>query len=318
MQTYLRNDSANLRSKAMSGLTNLVKEDPRVLSESHIMHLVNALTDASPKLRSNTVSLIETCLAQDPSLERHVLPGILKLTTDTSIAPKKRAIELLKSIYCGPTTKENRLQIALALLLPSQDVEETVAKLSREVLEDILLSSTNPRERVDDSQLKLDRTRRASMIVDLYSLLPGQKERTEERLEAFEKFFIFAMSFKSKDKDGNLKICRNLVTDLIDRIISPEAGSVAGLQARTMSTLAVLAKVNPTLFTMDQVQLLKLYIKDIGGNEDIALVRPTVIIFRHVLPTLPSLQNATVIEIRASLLRNISRLAHFATHSTLR
>ncbi|KAL6710290.1 Sister chromatid cohesion protein 2 [Coniothyrium glycines] len=310
MQSYLRDKSPNLKSKAMSGLTNLIKEDPRVLSDSHIRQMVSALMDASPKLRSNTISLVETCLAQEPSLEQHFLPSILRLTTDPSIAPKKKAIELLKKIYFGPTSKENKLHIAVALLLPSQDLENTVAELSRAVLEEILLASTNSKERTDDSLLKLDRTRRASTIVDFLNLIQGHATR----LEAFEKFFVHALSLQAKHPSANLQTCKDLIADLIDAVISPEAGSDASLQARTMNALSVFAKVKSTLFTTDQVQLLKLYIKEISGSEDLALVQPTVVIFRYVLPTLPSLQSAVTIEIRTSLIRNVALLAQYAAN----
>lgn len=292
----------------MTGLNGLIQKDPRVISEPHIKHMVSAFMDASPMVRKETLSLVATCLAQEPSLERHFLPSILRLTTDPSIAPKKKAIELLKDIYKGPTSRDNKLQIAAALLLPSQDIEKTISDLSLNVLEEIWLTAVPSKARSEESQLRLDRTRRASMMIDFLESIQGNAVR----LACFEKFFKYALSKEAKGPVTNLQICKELVADMVDGIISPESGSNARSQARNMNALSIFAKVESTLFTTDQIQLLKLYIKEISNLEDLALVRPTVTIYRHVFPTLPSLQHAFAKEVHRSLMRNLSILAKYA------
>jgi cohesin loading factor subunit SCC2 len=103
------------------------------------------------------------------------------------------------------------------------------------------------------------------------------------------------------------------VTDMIDELISPESGSNVKSQARILKALSIFAKVRPSLFTVDQIQLLKLYIKELTVPEDLDLVQPTVIIFRHVFATLEALQTVFAEEVRASLIRSLSKLATWAS-----
>ncbi|KAF2129576.1 hypothetical protein P153DRAFT_316672 [Dothidotthia symphoricarpi CBS 119687] len=309
MLQYSRDkNSSKLRSRGMTGLEQLIEKDPRIIDEQTIKGMVGQFSDNSPMVRDHTLSLVSKCLEQDPSLERHFLPSILSLTLDTSNAPKKKAIKLLKDIYVGPTQQHNRLQIAASLLLPSQDDEKAIAELSRNVLEEIWLSSTTSSAKADENHLRLDRVQRASLMIDVTQKIHG----SPMHLEAFEKFFLHALSSEAKAPTKNLQFCQNLVADMIDGVISPESMPGAKPQAHILSALSIFAKIRSTLFTMDQVQLLKLYIKDLATEEDLLLVQPTVTIFRHVFPNLPALQQAFAEEVRANLMRMISRLAMWA------
>lgn len=309
MLQYSRDkNSSKLRSRGMTGLEQLIEKDPRVIDEQTIKGMVSQFSDSSPMVRDHTLSLVSKCLEQDPSLERHFLPSILNLTLDISNGPKKKAIKLLKDIYVGPTQQSNRLQIAASLLLPSQDDEKAIAELSRNVLEEIWLSPTTPSTKTNENQLRLDRIQRASLMIDVTQKIHG----SPMHLEAFEKFFIHALSSEAKNPAKNLEFCQNLVADMFDGVISPESMPGTKPQAHILSALSIFAKIRSSLFTLDQVQLIKLYIKDLTTEEDLLLVGPTVTIFRHVFPTLPALQQAFAEEVRANLIQMISRLAMWA------
>ncbi|KAH8728819.1 sister chromatid cohesion protein-like protein Mis4 [Phaeosphaeriaceae sp. PMI808] len=304
--------SSKLRSRGMTGLEQLIHKDPRVITEGHVKGMVDNFSDASPMVRESTLSLISTCLEHQPSLEPHFLPSILRLTSDPSNGPKKKAIKLLKEVYNGPSSQENKLKIIANLLLPTQDDEKAISELSRNVLEEMLLTSSKSNARNDDNLLKFDRAKRATLIIDTVQLIHAHPVH----LEAFQKFFIHVLSPDAKAPSVNLSVCKNLVADMIDEVISPETGSDAKSQARIMTALSIFAKVKSTLFTVDQIQLLKLYIKEIATPEDLGLVQPTVVIFRHVFATLHSLQHSFAEEVRASLMRNISKLASWASRDS--
>ena len=309
MQRYAQDKhSSKLRTRGTTGLQQLLDKDPRVISENHVINMIPSLRDTSPMVREATLSLLSNCLAKEPSLERHVLPQILEMTTDPSNGPKKKAIKLLKDIYLRSTSKQNRLRIAAPLLLPSQDDESTISELSRNVLEEIWMTTASPGAKTDDSQDKLDRAQRASFMVDLVESI----DRSRVHVEAFEKFFVHCLSPEAKHPAENLKICGELVVDLIDEVIDPGNGTDTESQARVMNALSVFAKTKPTLFKVVHLNHLKLYIKTIQDTGDIALVQPTVVIFRHVLPTLSSLEQSLADEIRQSLMRNLSKLASYA------
>ncbi|EUC50640.1 hypothetical protein COCMIDRAFT_81596 [Bipolaris oryzae ATCC 44560] len=310
MQLYAQDKiSPKLRSRGTTALQQLLDKDPKVISEGHVINMISSLRDSSPMVREATLSLLSNCLAKEPSLERHVLPQILDMTTDPSNGPKKKAIKLLKEIYLRSNSKQVRLKIAAPLLLPSQDDESTIAELGRNVLEEIWLTTASSGTKTDDSQHRLNREQRAAFMVDLLESV-GQ---STVHLEAFEKFFIHCVSPESKAPAANLRICGELVADLVDEVIDPGNGTDNKSQTRVMNTLSVFARIKPTLFSVDYLRHLKLYIKTIVNTDDVALVRPTVVVFRHVLPTLPSLQHAFAEEIRGSLMRNVPKLAKFAS-----
>ena len=187
MQLYAQDKvSPKLRSRGTAALQQLLDKDPKVISEGHVINMIPSLRDSSPMVREATLSLLSNCLAKEPSLERHVLPQILDMTTDPSNGPKKKAIKLLKEIYLRSTSKQVRLKIAAPLLLPSQDDESSITELGRNVLEEIWLTTASSGTKTDDSQHRLNRAQRASFMVDLLESV-GQ---STVHLEAFEKFFI--------------------------------------------------------------------------------------------------------------------------------
>jgi cohesin loading factor subunit SCC2 len=310
MQNYSRDkQSSKLRTRGTTGLQQLLDKDPRVLSDEHIKNMIPSLRDSSPMVREATLSLLWNCFAKELSLEGQILQQILDMTTDPSNGPKKKAIKLLKEIYLRSTTKQDKLRIAAALLRPSQDDESSIAELSRNVLEEIWLMPTSSSAKTDDSQHKLNRAQRATFMIDLLEFV----EQSTVHLEAFEKVFVHCLSPQAKGPSANLRICEGLVADLVDEVIDPGNGTNMKSQTRIMSALSVFAKIKSTLFTVDHLRHLRLYIKTIADSEDVTLVRPTVVIFRHVLPTLSSLQHTFAEEIRASLMRNVPKLAQFAS-----
>jgi cohesin loading factor subunit SCC2 len=300
--------SSKLRSRGMTGLEQLVHKDPRVITKDHVMSMISGFLDASPMVRESNLSLVSTCVEHQPSLQPHFLPSILQMANDISNGPKKKAIKLLKDIYSGPCSRDEKLSIIAALLLPSQDDEKAISELARNVLEEILLASNRSNARADDHRLRLDRAQRSSLIIDTIQHISTDPKR----VEAFEKLFVHALSPSST----NMNVCKDLVADMIDEVISPASGSDPKSQARIMTALSIFAKIEPRLFTIDQLQLLKLYIKIVTTLEDLDLVRPTVIIFRHVFGTLGSHHATFAEEVRASLMGNVSKLASWAVTAT--
>ncbi|KAF1919587.1 sister chromatid cohesion C-terminus-domain-containing protein [Ampelomyces quisqualis] len=310
--------SSKLRARGMAGLEHLVQKDPKVMTQGNVNSMIACFVDASPMVRESTLSLVSTCLEHQPVLLPHFFPHILRLANDVSNGPKRKAIKLLKDIYRGQSSAENKLSIIIALLPASQDDEKMVCELARSVLGEILLSSTKSAARADESQLKLDRTMRSKLIIDTTQAIRGDPKR----LEAFERFFVHALKHESTSDDTNVDVCRTFVADMIDEVISPTSGSDTSAQARIMTALSMFAKVRPTLFTFDQVQLLKLYIKTVTSLDDLELVKPTAVIFRYVFPTLKSLQPKFAEGVQSSLMANISKLANWAiksdvSHATL-
>jgi cohesin loading factor subunit SCC2 len=302
-------NSSKLRSRGMTGLEQLIQKDPKVITKGNFLEIIRSLTDNSPMVRESTLNTVSTLFEYQPSLQAQALQPILHIAAhDASNGPKKKAIKLLRDIYNGPSSMEQRLQIIAHLLSPSQDDDKTISELALGVLEEVLLAPSKNGTRADENRLKLDRTKRSSLVVNTVQRI----HTLPKQVEAFEKFLLHALSPGGKDNGTNIGTCKDLVTDLFDEIISPDTGSDTKLQARIMTALSVFAKVWPTLFTLDQTHLLKVYIKKPTCAEDLDLLRPVVIILRYVFPSLDFLQPAFAEEVRASLFHNVSPLAKWA------
>ncbi|KAF2736097.1 hypothetical protein EJ04DRAFT_463476 [Polyplosphaeria fusca] len=298
-----RNSSANLQSKAMSALTAIHDKDPKVFNEKTFVSLSGLLKDNSAKVRENTLQLIAKCLEANPELEKHCLDGILERVSDPSLAPRKRALRLLKDIYLKSTSREKQLKIAAELLIPVQDHETTVAELACQILEEMWLPLSIVTSKGDDSRLKLERSNRAALLVDIVRTI----EKDPSRLDAFEKFFTDALSSKAKNTALAFELCKGLVNDMLDSAID----NANSRQARILHTLSIFAKAKPALFTANQMQLLTAYINKPKSAEDLALLRPTATIFRHVFPSLPTIQVTFAEEVYFTLNENISSLAQW-------
>ncbi|KAF2626783.1 sister chromatid cohesion protein-like protein Mis4 [Macroventuria anomochaeta] len=302
--------SSKLRSRGMTGLEQLIEKDPRVVNETTVGTLVLSLKDSSPMVREHTLGLVAQCLEHEPSLERRFLEDILQLTTDSSNGPKKKAIKLLKGLYTGTASKENKLNIAIALLLPSQDDEKAIAELSRSVLEELWMTPLASAARTDEHQVKLDRAHRASLMTDVVQRI----HKLPLKLEAFEKFLAYALSGEAKARKSNIQLCKELIAEMFDKVI--EVDSTTGEkspQAKILGTLSIFAKVDSTLFTMAQVDDLKIHIIEPKQSSELAVIQPIVRIFRHVFPTLPFLDPKLAEHVRANLMRILQKLAWWAS-----
>lgn len=298
--------SSKLRSRGMTGLEQLIERDPRVVDDATVKNLAVSLHDSSPMVREHTLGLIAQCLEHEPSLEGEILQNILQLTTDPSNGPKKKAIKLLKGLYLGTPSRANKLQIAKSLLLPSQDDEKAIAELSRTVLEELWLTPASSTLRSDENQEKLGRTQRASFMTEVVWTIHKQPIH----LEAFEKFFVYALSGEAKAQKSNVRLCKELVAELFEVVVDDDAKAS---QAQFLSALSIFAKVDPTLFTMAQVKLLAFYTNNLAKADELARIQPIVTIFRHTFPTLSFLDLDFAETVRANMMLMNSKLANWAS-----
>jgi cohesin loading factor subunit SCC2 len=307
-QMQTQDTAVKVKSGAIKSIESFLDKDPQALPEKSIMGVISLLHDNSPLVRTDAVSLVSKCLKRNPNLERHFLHSVLGLTIDPSNGPKKKAINLLKDLYSETKTNQHKLDISASLLPPSQDHEESVADLARQTLEGIWLGTPNADGRVDEHRLKLHRQQRASVLVETVQRIQGQAEH----LAAFESFFANALAKKASNAAKNASICSELVADMVEGVISPETLGANCSQVHVLTTLSILARVRPGLITQDQLQLLKLYIKNPATSDDLAILRPTATIFRVVLPHMPYLQSTFADEVWKLLTATLSKLASLA------
>ncbi|KAH7130471.1 sister chromatid cohesion protein-like protein Mis4 [Dendryphion nanum] len=317
LNTFLSNiksDTVKIKSRAVSSLSSLIEKDAHILSRPMIQSFISLLDDPSPSVRENMLTLLGKRLETDPSLHILCLPSLVRLLRDEkNTGPKKKAIKQVKEIYEAraksedkvATKSEYNVRIATALLPLLFDEDKGIAELVHQTFEDMWLGPFEATSKTDENRTKINRTNRVLVLVDT---VHGIRDQTANR-QAFESFFKTALSVKSKNYDKNIKICKVLLDELAESIIGTDSPSMENSQSRFLQTMSVFAKVNPKLFTASQVQMLKPYVKSFKDRTDISVFQPTVVIFRYVIPSLSSLEDAFLEEVRMALSQAIQTTA---------
>lgn len=309
MFKQVQTGGAQQKTNAIRNIESFLGKDPHAISNEHIHLLVHMLRDNSPSVRATVLQLITKCLQSNAALGRLCLPGALRLTTDTHNEPKKKAINLLKMIYTRSESLDTKIQIVTALLPASQDHEKTVADMARQALEEVWLK-IDARTNGNENRLKLQRVERVSLIVQ--TVWRTQRQSSPNSVHAVEKFFSTALAQSASNASVNFQICKDLVADLVDGVISPDTMTADYTQEGGLQTLSVFARVSPEMFALDQIERLKLYIIDPKTAEDIEILSSTVTIFRFVIPHLPDLPTKFADDVWRLLSQAIAKLARAA------
>ncbi|OAG08521.1 uncharacterized protein CC84DRAFT_1162462 [Paraphaeosphaeria sporulosa] len=315
MFEQVRVGGAQQKTSAIRNIDSFLTKDPHAISDGHVNALVRNLGDNSPSVRATVLSLISKCWKSNPAIGRLCLPSVLQMTRDTHNEPKKRAINLLKSFYTKSESLEAKVQIVTALLPASQDHESTVADMARQALEEVWLKVLDIKVHGDENLRKLQRMERVSLIVQ--TVQRAQRLGSTDSMQAFEKFFYKALAKGAPNATVNFQICKNLVADLVEGVISPDSMAEDYAQNSVLQTLSIFARVNPGMFTLDQIQRLKLYIIDPKTAEDIEILSSTVTVFRFVIPHLSNIPTQFADDVWRLLGVAISKLAQAAASGTI-
>lgn len=310
MFEQVKSGGAQQKASAIRNIDSFLTKDPHAISDAHVQALVYNLKDNSPSVRATMLQLISRCFESNPAFGQLCMPGVLQMTRDTHNDPKKRAINLLKLFYTKSESLETKVQIVTALLPASQDHENTVADMARQALEEVWLKVLNTKNHNDENRLKLQRLERVSLIVQ--TVQRAQRLGSTDSMQAFEKFFYKALSKSAPNASVNFQVCKTLVADLVEGVISPDSMAEDYTQNSVLQTLSVFARVSPVMFTLDQIQRLKLYIIDPKTAEDIEILSSTVTIYRFVIPHLSDISTKFADDVWRLLGVAISKLAQAA------
>ncbi|KAL1597912.1 Sister chromatid cohesion protein 2 [Paraconiothyrium brasiliense] len=306
---------AQQKTNAIRNIDSFLTKDPHSISDRHVNLLVRMLGDNSPSVRGTVLQLISRCLESNPALGQLCMPSVLRMTTDTHNEPKKRAINLLKTFYTRSDSLETKIQIVTALLPASQDHEKTVADMARQALEEVWLKVLATKHNGDENRLKLQRVERVSLIVQ--TVRRTQKLPSTNSTRALEKFFSTALAKDAPNASINFQICKDLVADLVEGVISPDSMAADYTQEGGLQTLSIFARVSPEMFTLDQIERLKLYIIDPKTTEDIEILNSTVTVYRFVVPHLSDLPTKFADDVWKLLNVAISKLARAAANGNV-
>ncbi|KAI9745699.1 MAG: Sister chromatid cohesion protein 2 [Claussenomyces sp. TS43310] len=300
----MSSEQATVRSKSLKSVNQVLETDPTILDRGNsvIRLILRCSSDPSPQVRDSALGLIGKCIGLRPPLENDALPDILLRVSDSGLSVRKRAIRLLKEIYLRNDKEDVRTAIADALLHRVTDLDTGVQELARQTMEDIWMAPFYLPVSVDDLsvQYRLSITNHVRLMINTVKRNSGAAVLDK----------VLQSMLSTKLAAANFRVCKTLVATMFDSILDSST-TVGGerLEARdSLQLLMTFAKAEPKLFTADQIHLLQPYIANVKSEDDMAVFRAVVVIFRYVLPHLSSVHSNFLVAVRTALMPSIQRL----------
>lgn len=298
----MASDQPTVRSKSLKSVNQVLETDPSILDgDSIVVQLIlRCSNDSSTQVRDSALGLIGKCIAMRPALEEQMMPTVVERFSDAGPGVRKRAMKLAKEIYLRNNSRALRSVIANGLLHRVQDPEESVRDLARQVIEEVWFAPFQTSETSSTiSQLSL--AEHVSLMV--------QTVKRGNVANVLDKVLQTLLSPASKAAQASLEVCTKLVASMFDLVDSSDPEDPSGLSGRdVLQVLVIFAKAEASLFTFEQLRLLKPHITSIASSEDLAVSRAVVVIYRRVLPQLSSAHAQFLADVRKELMPAVSKV----------
>ncbi|KAH8681336.1 hypothetical protein BX600DRAFT_376202 [Xylariales sp. PMI_506] len=294
-------DAATVRSRSLKSIHSVIETDPSILDgESVVIDLVlQCSNDLSPQVRDSALGLIGKCISIRPHLEEKMTSTVIQRFLDSGIGVRKRAMKLAKDIYLRNQSKQVRSAISNGFLHRTQDPDEGVRELARQMVEEVWIS---PFYAADDS------TAYRQSLTDHVALMV-QTVKQGNSSAILEKVLNTILAPESKLVDANMRVSTGLVANMFDLVDNPDSDDSSMPSGKdALQVLMIFAKACPKLFTFEQIRLLKPRIASLGSSEDLASSRAAVVIYRRVLPQVSSMHSQFLADVRKDLMPVVSKV----------
>ncbi|KAL7789081.1 sister chromatid cohesion C-terminus domain-containing protein [Trichoderma ceciliae] len=294
-------DQATVRSKSLKSINQVLETDPSILDgDSMVIQLIlDCSSDSSTQVRDSALGLLGSCITLRPALESPLTPKIIDRFQDAGVGVRKRAMKLARDIYLRNHDTALRSAIANGLLRRVQDPDEGVRDLARQMIEEVWFAPFYGNDNTAAFQTSL--TEHVSLII--------QTVKTGNVTEILDKVFQSILLPKDKSLEGPFSVCSQLVSSMFGLIDSgdSEEGGPTGRDA--LQVLTIFAKADSKLFSLEQIRLLKPHLASFSGTDELTAFRAVTVIYKRVLPQLPTVHSEFLTEIRLQLLKGIGKIS---------
>ncbi|KOS17431.1 Protein rad9 [Escovopsis weberi] len=284
----MASDQATVRSKSLKSVNQVLETDPSILDSdpSVIQLILDCSSDPSTQVRDSALGLLGNCIQMRPHLQMPLTPKIIDRFQDAGVGVRKRAMKLARDIYLRNKNKELRSAIANGLLRRVQDPDEGVRDLARQMIEEVWFAPFYGNNGSAQSQTAM--TEHVALII--------QTVKTGSVTEVLDKVFQTILRPKDKPLEGPFAVCTRLVADMFGLIDNPESEDGAPSGRDALQVLTIFAKAEPKLFNFEQVRLLKPHLASFSGVDELASFRAVNVIYKRVLPQLPTVHHEFLTE----------------------
>ncbi|KAL8671199.1 MAG: hypothetical protein Q9168_004295 [Polycauliona sp. 1 TL-2023] len=302
----ITSEQITVRTRSLKSVTQMLEKDPSLLERARNVKtlLIKAATDASPMVRDSALMLIGKCIQQKPALEHDFLKPILSLSSDPTVTVRKRSIKLLKEVYTRNGSKEVKSIVVEYLLQRTADDDKGVAELASQILEELWLS---PFWKYSEESTEIPVHGKLALKEQM-ELVINTTQNGDVVCSALVSLLRKLLASDTKAAPSNFKVCQKLVSAAFESMIDPEARPDGLEQKHVVQALTIFARADARLFNADQLQYLQPYTSNLATAEDSNLLRSVVVIFRCVLPVMPSVQQNLLREIQSALFKNVQKL----------
>jgi cohesin loading factor subunit SCC2 len=298
----MASDQATVRSKSLKSITQVLETDPSILDgNSPVIQLIlDCSSDPSTQVRDSALGLLGSCISMRPGLESSLTPQIIDRFHDAGVGVRKRAMKLARDIYLRNRDKALRSAIANGLLRRVQDPDEGVRDLARQMMEEVWFAPFYHKEASAVFETSL--TDHVALII--------QTVKSGNVTEILDRVFQSILKPQNKALEGPFSVCSKIVANmfgLVDNLDSEDPNVPSGRDA--LQVLTIFAKADPKLFNFEQIRLLKPQLASFSGADELAAFRAVTVIYKRVLPKLPTVHSEFLIEVRLQLLKGIGKIS---------
>ena len=301
----ISSEQTTVRTRSLKSVTQMLEKDPSLLDRARNVRvlIMNCATDRSSMVRDSALMLIGKCILLRPALEQEFCKTVLTLSNDSAVGVRKRAMKLLKDMYQRSSQRDLRSTICDSLLQRVNDSEKSVSDLARQTFEDIWISPLWSIGTANEAKVQENLA-----LADQINLIIRTVQRGDRVPSVLVSLIRELLLHSSKSAIANFKVCKALVAAAFDSMIYTENGTERHEQRHILQTLTIFARANARLFDPDQLKHLQPYIANLSTSDDLHLFRYAVVIFRSILPTIPTLQHALLHEVQKALLQSVAKL----------
>lgn len=295
-----------VRNKSLKSVVQILEKDPSILDRfpTVLQKIFSCTADPSVQVRESALGLLGKCMTLKPALEAEALKHLIRRTDDGSVGVRKRALKMLKEVYLRSVRQEVRVACVRPFLKRLDDMEESVAELAQQTLEELWISPFHniTSETTTSSQTK-------QRLREQMRLTVAASQHGEQSLTTLARFFEQANHVDSKTANQSNAVCKAMVNVVFDVVIDNNQDAAGFPMRAFLEMLTIFAKANAKLFTADQMVMLQPYITHLKDGDDRLMYRAVIAIYRRVLPILPPLKHDFLVEVQTSLFQHVSKLS---------